>query len=63
MYIFFCIDTFLAGPYGVEFIGWSTYTKHNLYHHKAAQADMKKAKFNQAEGDHMTLLAIYQVMP
>ena len=27
---------------------------------KAAQADMKKAKFNQAEGDHMTLLAVYQ---
>jgi ATP-dependent RNA helicase DHX8/PRP22 len=27
---------------------------------KAAQADMKKAKFNQPEGDHLTLLAIYQ---
>lgn len=27
---------------------------------KAAQADMKKAKFNQADGDHMTLLAVYQ---
>lgn len=27
---------------------------------KAAQADMKKAKFNQAEGDHLTLLAIYE---
>eukprot|EP01041_Mallomonas_annulata_P002732 gene2732-5380_t len=27
---------------------------------KAAQADMKKAKFNQQEGDHLTLLAIYE---
>ena len=27
---------------------------------KATQADQKKAKFNQAEGDHLTLLAIYQ---
>lgn len=27
---------------------------------KQAQADAKKAKFNQADGDHMTLLAIYQ---
>lgn len=27
---------------------------------KAAQADQKKAKFNQAEGDHITLLAIYE---
>ena len=27
---------------------------------KAAQADQKKAKFHQQEGDHMTLLAIYQ---
>jgi ATP-dependent RNA helicase DHX8/PRP22 len=27
---------------------------------KAAQADMKKAKFNQAEGDHLTLLAVYE---
>ena len=27
---------------------------------KAAQADMKKAKFNQAEGDHLTILAVYQ---
>lgn len=27
---------------------------------KAAQADMKKAKFHQAEGDHLTLLAVYQ---
>jgi ATP-dependent RNA helicase DHX8/PRP22 len=27
---------------------------------KAAQADIKKAKFNQAEGDHLTLLAVYE---
>lgn len=27
---------------------------------KQAQADMKKAKFFQAEGDHLTLLAIYE---
>lgn len=27
---------------------------------KAAQADMRKAKFNQVEGDHLTLLAIYE---
>ena len=27
---------------------------------KAAQADQKKAKFFQAEGDHITLLAVYQ---
>ncbi len=27
---------------------------------KAAQADMKKAKFNHAEGDHLTLLNIYE---
>jgi ATP-dependent RNA helicase DHX8/PRP22 len=27
---------------------------------KASQADMKKAKFHQPEGDHMTLLAVYQ---
>jgi ATP-dependent RNA helicase DHX8/PRP22 len=27
---------------------------------KAAQADMKKAKFNQAEGDHLTMLAVYE---
>ena len=27
---------------------------------KAAQADAKKAKFNQADGDHLTLLAIYE---
>jgi ATP-dependent RNA helicase DHX8/PRP22 len=27
---------------------------------KAAQADLKKAKFNQVEGDHLTLLAIYE---
>lgn len=26
---------------------------------KQAQADQKKAKFFQAEGDHMTLLAVY----
>ena len=28
---------------------------------KAAQADMKKAKFNHVDGDHTTLLNIYQV--
>jgi ATP-dependent RNA helicase DHX8/PRP22 len=27
---------------------------------KQGQADMKKAKFHQAEGDHLTLLAVYQ---
>lgn len=27
---------------------------------KQAQADMRKAKFHQAEGDHITLLAVYQ---
>jgi ATP-dependent RNA helicase DHX8/PRP22 len=27
---------------------------------KAAQADMKRAKFNQQEGDHLTLLAIFE---
>ena len=27
---------------------------------KQAQADMRKAKFNQAEGDHLTLLAVYK---
>jgi ATP-dependent RNA helicase DHX8/PRP22 len=27
---------------------------------KQAQADMKKAKFNQPEGDHLTLLAVYE---
>jgi len=27
---------------------------------KQAQADMRKAKFHQAEGDHLTLLAVYQ---
>jgi ATP-dependent RNA helicase DHX8/PRP22 len=27
---------------------------------KQAQADMKKAKFHQAEGDHLTLLAVYK---
>lgn len=27
---------------------------------KAAQADMKKSKFNQGEGDHLTLLAVYE---
>lgn len=27
---------------------------------KAAQADMKKAKFNHADGDHITLLMIYE---
>jgi ATP-dependent RNA helicase DHX8/PRP22 len=27
---------------------------------KASQADMKKAKFHQVEGDHMTLLAVYE---
>ncbi len=27
---------------------------------KQAQADMKKAKFHQAEGDHLTLLAVYE---
>src|SRR3546814_4553292 len=27
---------------------------------KQNQADMKKAKFNQPEGDHMTLLAVYE---
>jgi ATP-dependent RNA helicase DHX8/PRP22 len=27
---------------------------------KAAQADLKKAKFNQADGDHLSLLAVYQ---
>mmetsp|Transcript_7755 Transcript_7755/g.15640 ORF Transcript_7755/g.15640 Transcript_7755/m.15640 type:complete len:1328 (-) Transcript_7755:1924-5907(-) len=27
---------------------------------KQAQADMKKAKFNQAEGDHLTLLTVYK---
>lgn len=27
---------------------------------KASQADQKKAKFHQADGDHMTLLAIYE---
>jgi ATP-dependent RNA helicase DHX8/PRP22 len=27
---------------------------------KAAQADLKKAKFNHAEGDHLTLLNIYE---
>jgi ATP-dependent RNA helicase DHX8/PRP22 len=27
---------------------------------KAAQADMKKAKFNHADGDHLTLLNIYE---
>lgn len=27
---------------------------------KQAQADMKKAKFHQAEGDHLTLLTVYQ---
>lgn len=27
---------------------------------KQAQADMKKAKFHQAEGDHLTLLALYE---
>lgn len=26
---------------------------------KQALADQKKAKFNQAEGDHLTLLAVY----
>ena len=26
---------------------------------KQAQADMKKAKFHQAEGDHLTLLSVY----
>ena len=28
---------------------------------KQAQADMKRAKFFQPEGDHLTLLTIYQV--
>lgn len=27
---------------------------------KQAQADQKKAKFFQAEGDHLTLLAVYE---
>ncbi|CAM9579809.1 unnamed protein product [Ectocarpus fasciculatus] len=27
---------------------------------KSAQADMKKAKFNQQEGDHLTFLAVYE---
>merc|ERR1712032_188589 len=27
---------------------------------KQAQADMKKARFNQAEGDHLTLLLVYK---
>ena len=27
---------------------------------KQAQADMKKAKFHQAEGDHLTLLTVYK---
>jgi len=27
---------------------------------KQSQADMRKAKFHQAEGDHLTLLAVYQ---
>ena len=35
----------------------------NVYYRpkdKQAQADMKKAKFNQGDGDHLTFLAVYQ---
>ena len=30
-----------------------------ISHFEKALADQKKAKFNQAEGDHLTLLAVY----
>jgi ATP-dependent RNA helicase DHX8/PRP22 len=35
----------------------------NVFHRpkeKASQADQRKAKFHQAEGDHLTLLAVYE---
>lgn len=41
-------------------MGSSVYNSQLLSEYLQAQADLKRAKFHQPEGDHLTLLTVYE---